>query len=129
MFRCVMEHVSARTEPCDLPLNGRGAKFAVDDMIRKHDARPGLDDEDMCITTKDILDACPFAAFPLPAAAASQHAPATANEGHDGSTSGVSAAALDAGSEEAPPDSEEHTPQSNRPRLGPAPSKPTAPTS
>ena len=79
----------------------------------------------MCITTKDILDACPFAALPLPAAAASQHAPATAHEGHDGSTSGVSTAALDAGSEEAPPDSEE-APLSNRPRPDTAPSKPTA---
>ena len=98
VFRRVMEHVSARAEPCDLPLNGRGAIFAVDDMIRKHDARPGLDDEDMCITTKDILDACPFAD---PAAAASQHAPATADEGRDGSTSGVSTAAPASTSNEA----------------------------
>ena len=94
VFRCVMAHVSARAEPCDLPLNGRGAKVAVDAMIRKHDARPGLDVEDMRITTEDILNACPFAASPPPVAAASQHARATAD------ASGEAAAA--AAAEQAP---------------------------
>ena len=69
LFRRVMEHVHGRIEPCDLPLNGRGAKIAVGDMIFEHDARDDLETLDMCITTEDILTACPFAASPAPAPA------------------------------------------------------------
>lgn len=121
VFRRVMAHVSARTEPCAEPLNARGAKIAVDAMIRKHEARDDLDDLDMCITTKDILDACPFAASPPPAATASQHAPTAAHEGHDRTTSGVSTSTADAPA--AASDSED-SPLSERARM---PSKSAAP--
>ena len=68
-FRRVMRGVCAR-EP---PENARGADNEVDTMTTAHEARDDLDDEDMCITTKDILDACPFAATAL------QHAPTAAD--------------------------------------------------
>ena len=96
MFRRVMEHVSLRVEPCDLPLNARGARIAVDTMIRKHDQRDDLEDKDVCITTNDILLACPFANSPLPVAAASPHAPTAADEGRDGSPPAPAAAAAQA---------------------------------
>ena len=97
-FRCVMEHVCVR-EPAE---NARGADNEVVAMTTEHEARDDLDDEDMCITTEDILTACPFADSPPPAAAASQHAPAAADEVRDrstpaaASTSGEAAASPDA---------------------------------
>ena len=105
-FRRVTEHVSARAEPCDLPLNARGVQYAVSDMILKHDVRDDLDDTDVCIRAEDILAACPFAASPPPAATASPHAPSPAGEGRDGSTSSVPAPAAAPASSEAAPSSD-----------------------
>ena len=101
-FRRVMEHVCAR-KPAE---NARGADNEVVAITTAHEARDGLDDEDTCITTEDILAACPFAASPPPAATASQHAPAAADEGRDGSTSGerTPAAASTSGEAAALPD-------------------------
>lgn len=148
-FENVM-HYEAGKNPSE---NAGGAINAVDAMIRAHDARDDVDDDDCCITAVDINEACPkaieaatapsLAPAPSPAAAAAPAAAATAAAGArrssaSGSQASSSAAAAGsstagAAAEAAAPgpaavsDPEEDEPLSKRSRVAVGPSQAAPP--
>ena len=64
----------------DPPENGRGVRNTVEAMMQAHDARmaDANDLDNVCITTEDIIAACPEAANPPPVQIAAVAAPAPA---------------------------------------------------